>query len=97
MENSKGRSKDDDATPSNQIIVSQVTLSEISTKISTLYDQQGATNIRFDTLDDDTRLCTDGRTGSGESSDCHRDDAYRGIARGGMPRRNDRRSQSEYP
>ena len=51
-QNSKGRPKDDDTTPSNQISVSEVTLSEMSTKISTLSDQQDATNHRVDNFYD---------------------------------------------
>ena len=93
-QNSKGRPKDADVTPSNQISASQVALSEMSTKISTLSDQQDTTNHMVDTFDDYTRPCSDGRSERINRSGCHRDDANRGIARGGTPGRNDRRSRS---
>ena len=64
-QNSKGRPKEYDATSSNHISVSQVTLSKISTKIITLSDKQDATNRRFDTLDDDNMSCYDGCYGYG--------------------------------
>ena len=95
--NPKERPKDDDATPSNQISVSQVNLGEMSTYISTLSNQQDATNHRVDTLDDDTRPCSDGRSGRGERSDCHRDNANRGIARQGTPGNKDRQSRYKSP
>ena len=80
--NSKGHPKDADATPSNQISASQVTLSKMSTKISTLSAHQDVTNSRVDTLDNDTRPLIDGCSGHGERSDCHLHNANRGIARG---------------
>ena len=94
---SKGRSKDADANPSNQISVSQVTLRKMSTKISTLSHQKDATNLRVDTLDDDTRPHSDGQTGRGKRSDHHCDNANRGIACGGMPGRIDRSNQNKSP
>ena len=96
-QNSKGRPKDADATSSNQISVSQVNLSKMSTKISTLSDKQDAMNRKVDTLDDDTRYCSGGSSGGGERSDRHRDNDNHEIARGGNPGRNDRRSRTELP
>ena len=96
-QNSKGRPKDADVTPFNQISASQVTLSEISTNISTLSDQQDTTNHRVDTFDDYTRPCSDGRSGCGEPSDRHLDNPNRGIPRGGTPGGSNRRRRSELP
>ena len=96
-QNSKCHSKDADATSSNQISVSQVTLSKISTNISTLSDQHDATNCRVDTLDDGTRSRYDVCSGRDERSDCHCDNANHEIARGDTPGRNNIRSRYELP
>ena len=69
----------------------------MSTKISTVSDQQDMTNCRVETFDDDTRPRFDGSYGRGERSDCHREDANRVISRGDNPGRNNRQSRPESP